>query len=85
MQKLNGNLLFSASDLVNFLECTNLTHLDLKNFDEKLTKAEDSAQAKLIQAKGLAHEKSFLAKLKAEHPKLVIAIVAISPNRNDQF
>jgi len=61
MQKTNGNLLFSASDLVNFLECTNLTHLDLKNFDEKLKKAEDNAQTKLIQAKGIAHDKLFLA------------------------
>ncbi len=85
MQKLNGNLLFSASDLVNFLECTNLTYLDLKNFNEKLIKAEDDAQAKLIKAKGLAHEKSFLKKLKVEHPESVINIVDICPNREDQF
>ena len=85
MQKLNGNLLFSASDLVNFLECTNLTHLDLKNFDEKLKKAEDDAQAKLIQTKGLAHEKSFLTKLQSQHLESVINIVDICPNREDQF
>ena len=85
MQKRNGTLLFSASDLVNFLECINLTHLDLKNFDEKLIKAEDDPQAKLIQAKGLAHEKSFLAKLKAQHPDSVVDIVDICPNRDDQF
>ena len=85
MQKLNGNLLFSASDLVNFLECTNLTHLDLKNFDEKLKKAEDDAQAKLIQTKGLAHEKSFLTKLQSQHSESVINIVDICPNREDQF
>jgi len=41
MQKTNDFFLFSASDLVNFLECKNLTHLDLNNFDEKLQKAAD--------------------------------------------
>jgi uncharacterized protein len=85
MQKANGQYLFSASDMVNFLECVNLTHLDLKNFEEKLEKAADDEQAKLVQAKGIAHEKSFLANLTKQHTGSVIDIVEKCPNREDQF
>ena len=75
MQKVNGNYQFSASDIVNFLECVNLTHLDLKNLEQKLEKAADDEQAKLVQAKGIAHEKTFLAKLNQQHPGSIIDIV----------
>ena len=85
MQKVNGNYQFSASDIVNFLECVNLTHLDLKNLEQKLEKAADDEQAKLVQAKGIAHEKSFLAKLNQQHPGSVIDIVEKCPTREEQF
>lgn len=85
MQKVNGNYLFSASDIVNFLECVNLTYLDIKNFEQKLEKAPDDEQAKLVQAKGITHEKSFLAKLVQQHAGSVIDIVERCPNREEQF
>ena len=85
MQKLNGKYLFSASDMVNFMDCVNLTHLDLKNFEQKLEMAAEDEQAKLIQAKGIAHEKFFLAKLIKQHPGSVIDIVEHCPTREEQF
>jgi predicted RecB family nuclease len=85
MQKVNGNLVYSASDLVNFLECQQITHLDLRNFDEKLEKTVAGEQAKLIQEKGIAHEKAFLTKLTQQHPNSVIDIVVACPNREAQY
>jgi uncharacterized protein len=63
MQKYEDKLLFSASDLVNFLECEHLTTLDLINLDTPLPRAEDDEQAKLIQRKGFEHEESYLDRL----------------------
>ena len=60
MQKLNGKTLYSASDLVGFLECEHLTTLDLLNLEAPLPKAEDDEQAKLIKKKGLEHEGKYL-------------------------
>ena len=33
MQKTSGGILYSATDLVNFLECEHLTVLDLQNLE----------------------------------------------------
>ena len=39
MQKLaSGKKLFSATDIVNFLECEHLTALDIRNLEEKIPK-----------------------------------------------
>ena len=65
MQKIGGRFLFSASDLVNFLECDHLTNLDLVNLETPLKKAEDDEQAVLIQKKGFEHEAKYLSALKA--------------------
>lgn len=71
MQKIDANVLYSASDLVNFLECEHLTALDSINLDTPLEKTEDSEEAKLIQAKGLQHEARFLDKLRTQHGRIV--------------
>ena len=66
MQKTaTGKKLYSATDIVNFLECGHLTALDLHNLEEKLLKAPVDEQAKLIQDKGLAHEASYVNKLQS--------------------
>lgn len=70
MQKKNNALLYSASDLVNFLECEHLTSLDLINLETPLPKAEDDEQAKLIQDKGYAHEAAFLEHLQQTCPRV---------------
>lgn len=79
MQRRDGQIVFSASDLVNFLECDHLTTLDLINLDTPLQKTDDSDEAKLIQAKGFAHEAAFLDNLKSKHAS-VIDIAAMSPD-----
>lgn len=76
MQKHDGAVLYSASDLVNYLECGHLTTLDLINLETPLPRAEDSDENKLIQAKGFAHEAEFLASLEKTHGR-VINIAAI--------
>ena len=63
MQKSGSNILYSASDIVNFLECEHLTFLDLKNLVTPQTPKEVKAEDKLIQDKGIAHEKTYLQKL----------------------
>ncbi len=65
MQKNGDRLLFSASDLVAFLECEHLTTLDLINLDDPLPQAEEDEQLELIQQKGLDHERAYLERLRA--------------------
>jgi uncharacterized protein len=71
MQKCGDEVLYSASDLVGCLECEHLTTLDLVNLNTPLPKTEDDDQAKLIQAKGYAHEADFLELLRARHATLI--------------
>lgn len=67
MQKLAGKILYSASDIVNFLECEHLTTLDLIDLDTPLPKTEDDDEARLIMTKGLGHEADFLSALRRNH------------------
>lgn len=71
MQNLDGAILYSATDLVNYLECEHLTTLDLRNLDKPLPQSEDSDEAKLIQAKGYAHEAEYLDTLKQRHQRVI--------------
>ena len=66
MQRRNGNLLFSPSDLNHFLECEHLTALDLAVVRGELARpALDDPQRELIARKGDEHEARFLASLRA--------------------
>ena len=65
MRKWANNILFSASDLVNYLECEHLTALDLLDLESPLPRAATDEQVKLIQDKGYAHEAAYLADLQA--------------------
>ncbi len=71
MQKRDDGILFSASDLVNYLECEHLTTLDLVDLETPLPRSADSDEAKLIQAKGFAHEADFLKTLKVRHKRVI--------------
>jgi predicted RecB family nuclease len=71
MQKVKRTLLYSASDLTNFLDCRHLTTLDLKNLETPLPKADDDAQAKLIQEKGFQHEERYLDLLRSTGGRVV--------------
>ena len=54
MQFLDGKLLFSASDLVNFLGCKHATYLDIRNLADEVAIPERDAATVLIFEKGLA-------------------------------
>lgn len=71
MQKRNGRVYYSASDLVNYLECEHLTTLDRINLETPLPRTEDDEQARLIQDKGYAHEEGFLKQLQVRHAHVV--------------
>ena len=66
MQILDGNLLLSASDLVNFLGCRHATYLDLRDLTDPLEIFERDAATVLIFEKGLEHERRYLASLKEQ-------------------
>ncbi len=72
MQKIgDAQYLYSPSDLVHFLSCHHSTVLDLQSFSEKMEKAEESANNKLLQKKGFEHEAAYLAKLRQEGKRIV--------------
>ena len=65
MQRRDGAIILSATDLMRFAGCAHAVTLDLRQLEgERLQAVEDSGSAKLIQAKGHAHEASFLQSLK---------------------
>ncbi|HEX6138016.1 MAG TPA: TM0106 family RecB-like putative nuclease [Casimicrobiaceae bacterium] len=66
MQTRNDTTLFSASDLVGFLECEHVTTLGLTDLVTPLPRAADDESALLVQQKGFAHEAQFLAALKGK-------------------
>jgi uncharacterized protein len=65
VQIVADRLIYSASDLNNYLDCSFLTTLDLQVAKKELTRPEPSAVAKLISELGLAHEASYLETLRA--------------------
>ena len=65
MQILAGNLLLSATDLVNFLGCRHSTYLDLRDLTDPVEIPERDAATILVFEKGIEHEKRHLALLKA--------------------
>ena len=65
MQKIKEKIVFSASDLVHFLECEHLSALDRLHLDVPMIRTSDSEEAKLIQNRGVEHEKTYLAQIKS--------------------
>ncbi|KKL20201.1 hypothetical protein LCGC14_2457840 [marine sediment metagenome] len=65
MQQLDGQLVFSPSDLNNYLECRHLTQLDLAVANGELEPGEGrSKYSDLIARKGDEHEAAYLQSLK---------------------
>lgn len=62
---------YSASDLVAYLECAHRTTLDLIDLDTPLKRAAPDEQVELIQDKGFAHEAGYLDTLRAGGGRLV--------------
>src|SRR5258707_4990301 len=70
MHRSNGRILFSASDLVGFLECEHFTSLELINLETPLPRAEDDAAAVLLQEKGHVHERQYFDQLQISHARM---------------
>ncbi len=64
MQRIDGKIVFSASDLVNFTECEHLVALDLLDLESPLPKAKEDPQAEIVARMGFAHEEAYLKRLR---------------------
>src|SRR6476619_3912477 len=70
--RLDDQLLLSATDLVNFLECEHLSHIDLKIANGALELEPTRIDtADLLAQKGDEHEAAWLAHLKAAGAEVV--------------
>jgi predicted RecB family nuclease len=72
MERVDGRLIFSATDLINHLECPHLTHL---NIEVALGRAEltetRSDTTDLVARKGDEHERAYLAQLRADGREVI--------------
>ena len=71
MRKVNGEVIYSATDLVRFLGCEHLTYLDAQNLESPLEVGEESEMDRLIQSLGLEHERAYLQSLRDEDRTVV--------------
>jgi predicted RecB family nuclease len=72
MQRRDDRLLFSPSDLGNFLACEHLTQLDLTlALQGGRRPSYENAYAELLRSKGEEHEQAFLAALRAAGRRVV--------------
>src|SRR3990172_1850650 len=79
MQKIKDTIYYTASDIVNFLECEHLTALDLINLETPLPQAKDDEETLLYQQKGIAHEGAYVD----HHRNSVSCLVDVSGYRDD--
>ena len=80
MQRIDGRLMFSPSDLNHFLECEHLITLDLAR-DPSMPRAPRDPQADLLADKGAEHERVWLERFKAGGGQ-VVSIEAAGGERN---
>ncbi|MDF2605151.1 TM0106 family RecB-like putative nuclease [Sphingomonas sp.] len=66
MRNYDGRVIFSASDLVNFMGCGHASVLDIRNLVTPATFAPDDENAVLLQEKGIQHERAYLRRLQDE-------------------
>ena len=75
MYRSGDRWVVSASDLVNFLHCAHLSHLDAEVVLGRLERPElDDPQVELLHRRGLEHEARYLADLDAELGGQVVRI-----------
>jgi len=67
----HGARLYSASDLVNFMGCVHATALDVGQLAAPVKFPEADAQTKLLQDKGIEHERAYLERLRAQGRSIV--------------
>jgi predicted RecB family nuclease len=77
MHRDAGDIRFSGSDLLHYLECEHLTTLDRMDLDTPLPRAAGDVTAALLEAKGREHETAWRRRLEADG----IAVVDLSAER----
>ena len=65
MQRLApGQLLYSPSDLVTFLECPHASFLDVRNLTDPMARKKADAAQQLLRERGIEHERAYLQQLR---------------------
>lgn len=59
-----GQLLYSPSDLVTFLECSHASYLDVQSLTEPLARKKADATRQLLRRRGIEHEQAYLQHLR---------------------
>lgn len=81
MQKLDGTLIFSASDLVGYLECEHLTTLERALFEADLERPDRvDPELEVLQRRGEEHEQKYLAHLEGAGRVVVAGRIDRGPN-----
>jgi uncharacterized protein len=83
MYKSQQGIIYSASDLVAFLECEHSTTLDLIDLEHPIARTEDDDESKLLHEKGLAHERQYFERLRGQHT--TIADLSSIKSRDDRI
>ncbi|HHA2413688.1 TPA: TM0106 family RecB-like putative nuclease [Stenotrophomonas maltophilia] len=83
MRKLGDEVIFSATDVVNFLECEHLSSLDRINLETPLERTADDPTMRLIQEHGIRHEQLYYASLQ-EGGKTVVDVSGRGVGLDDQ-
>ncbi len=74
MQRLEGQLVYAASDLNDYLECKRLTELESLVARGNLARPElEDPQGAVLRRKGEDHERAYLERLCADDPDAVVA------------
>ena len=67
MRSYNQQLLYSATDLVNFLGCRHASFLDRRQLEDPQPLADPDPYLILLQEKGTEHERAHLEQLRGKH------------------
>ena len=83
MQKIDGQPVYSASDLVGYLACEHLTALERAALHGLTSRPEaDDPELDVLRARGAEHEKRYLAELEAAG--LEVAVIESSGPAEDR-
>lgn len=78
MQRIGGRVVYSATDLNNYLECAHLVALERGAAEGGTTRPPAGPQLALIAEKGLLHEQRYLEAMRAQHAAIVEIVQASS-------
>jgi uncharacterized protein len=80
MQRVDGQLFFSPSDLNHFVDCEHLSRLDVLALDGDVIPRDKDPQADIIRAKGFEHERAWLEHLRADGRQIIEIDTGVEPD-----